>query len=166
MTADDKYSLRKSENLPQPIEMQLFKKRKVFSKVFASFLKTTSHFQQFEKNMSLIADIFGKLRRANNVVRKMSKKPSFRTPFGNKHAKGSWRLLKYAQKHFYLIFSWLLGNRVRKCLSQFYLKSHDCLLTHWLQMTSILFVIVRIHGNQFKSSYLRKKTLSEFLFSF
>ena len=27
MTADDKYSFRDSENLPQPIQMQLFKKK-------------------------------------------------------------------------------------------------------------------------------------------
>ena len=148
------------------LKCNYLKNEKFFPKFLLHFWKLHHIFNNLKKNMSLIADIFRKLRRANNVVRKMSKNPSFRTPFGNKHAKGSWRLLKYAQKHFYHIFSWLLGNRVRKCLSQFYLKSHDCLLTHWLQMTSILFVIVRIHGNQFKSSYLRKKTLSEFLFSF
>ena len=45
MTADDTYSLNNSENLQQPIQMQLSKKRKFF----ASFLKPTSNFQHFAK---------------------------------------------------------------------------------------------------------------------
>ena len=40
LTADDKYSLRNSENLRQPIQMQLSKK----SQFFAAFLKCTSPF--------------------------------------------------------------------------------------------------------------------------
>ena len=45
MTADDTYSLNNSENLQQPIQMQLSKKRKFF----ASFLTATSNFQHFAK---------------------------------------------------------------------------------------------------------------------
>ena len=117
LTSGDKYNLRKSENLPRPIQMQLSKKQKNFSKVFAQFLKSTSNIEQFEKKMSLMADIFRKLQSAKNVVRKMSKKPRLRTPFDNQHAKGSRKLTKSAQKHFYHTFSWLWGSRVRKCLS-------------------------------------------------
>ena len=39
MTANDKHSLRNSENLIQPIQMHLSKKRKYFSQFFAQFLK-------------------------------------------------------------------------------------------------------------------------------
>ena len=36
-------------------------------------------------------------------------------------------------------------------------KSLDCLLTRWLQMTSILFLIETIYCNIFRCNYLRKK---------
>ena len=34
LVADDKYSLRNSEKLPQPIQMELFKKQKSYSEFF------------------------------------------------------------------------------------------------------------------------------------
>ena len=51
------------------------------------------------------------------------------------------------------------GNGVAKTLSSWNIKSYDCLLIHWVQMTSILFVIVRSYGNQFKCNYLWNKKL-------
>ena len=48
LTADGKYSLRNSKNIPQPIQMQLSKKHKNFSQTFAKFLKFTSNFEHFE----------------------------------------------------------------------------------------------------------------------
>ena len=50
LTADGKYSLPSSENLPQLSEMQLSKKEKVFSQFSAYFLKFTLEFEHFEKN--------------------------------------------------------------------------------------------------------------------
>ena len=41
LTVDDKYSLRNSENLRQPIQIELFKRQKTFSEFSASFLKPT-----------------------------------------------------------------------------------------------------------------------------
>ena len=41
MTVDDKYFLCNSENLPQPIQRQLSKKRETFSQFFAAFLTFT-----------------------------------------------------------------------------------------------------------------------------
>ena len=41
MTVDDKYCLCNSENLPQPIQRQLSKKRETFSQFFAAFLTFT-----------------------------------------------------------------------------------------------------------------------------
>ena len=48
-TTDDKYSLPITENLPQPIQMQLSQKWKTFSEFFAAFMKTASNFQHSEK---------------------------------------------------------------------------------------------------------------------
>ena len=50
MTADDKYSLRNSENLREPIQMQLSKNLKTFSQHFARFVQSTSNFKHFGKN--------------------------------------------------------------------------------------------------------------------
>ena len=41
LTGDDKYSLGKSENLPQPIQTQLSKKQKNFFHIFCSIFETS-----------------------------------------------------------------------------------------------------------------------------
>ena len=47
--ADDKYSLRSSENVRQPNQLQFSKKQNNLSQFFASFLKSTSNFGHFEQ---------------------------------------------------------------------------------------------------------------------
>ena len=49
LNADDKYSLCNREDLRQPIQTQFSKKQKIFSKDFATFLKSTSSFKHCEK---------------------------------------------------------------------------------------------------------------------
>ena len=49
LIVDDKYFLCNSENLPQPIQMLLFKKQITFSEVFPPVLKSKSIFKPFEK---------------------------------------------------------------------------------------------------------------------
>ena len=48
LTAHHKYSLQNSDNLPQPIQMQLSKKQKNFSEFFSKFLKPKRIFEYFE----------------------------------------------------------------------------------------------------------------------
>ena len=72
LTADHKYSLRNSRNLPQQIPMQLSKKQKLFFYDYASFLKFTS-FTKFilnclKKNTMLIAYVLSILETPKNVV--------------------------------------------------------------------------------------------------
>ena len=50
LTADDKYSLCNKENLQQSTQMQLSKKENTLRELFASFPKSTSNFEHFEKN--------------------------------------------------------------------------------------------------------------------
>ena len=50
LTSDDKYYLRNSENLLQPIQMKLSKKQKKFTKFFGPLMKSISNFKHFEKN--------------------------------------------------------------------------------------------------------------------
>ena len=59
------------------------------------------------------------------------------------------------------------GNSGSKSLSEWYAKSHDCLLTHSLPATSILFLIETIYSNIFRCNYLRSGIyFLNFCFSF
>ena len=49
LTADDKYSLLKRDNLTQPIQILLSQKQKTFSQFFSEFLKSTLNFEQMQK---------------------------------------------------------------------------------------------------------------------
>ena len=48
-STDDKYSVLNRNNLTPPIQMQLSKKQKPFSRLFYELLKCTQNFKQFEK---------------------------------------------------------------------------------------------------------------------
>ena len=67
LTADDKYSLCKRDNLRQGNQMQSSNQKKN-CQLFAAFLKSKSNFQIFLKNMSLTAYLFPKLETAKDVV--------------------------------------------------------------------------------------------------
>ena len=54
LTPDDKYSLRSSHNIQQPMQMELSKKKR-FLISFAVILKSSSNFEHFKKEMTLIA---------------------------------------------------------------------------------------------------------------
>ena len=63
--------------------MQLSQKQKIFSQFsfFFAFSKFRLAFENFQKNVTIIADIFLNLGTPKNAVRKMSKKSCFRGPF-------------------------------------------------------------------------------------
>ena len=59
LTARDKYSLRKRDNLTLPIHMQFSEKEKTLSQFFFAFLKSTLNFKHFpEKEDSHSSCIF------------------------------------------------------------------------------------------------------------
>ena len=49
--------------------MNLFQKEQTFSDFFCAFLKFTLNLQHFQKKMTLMADLFPKLRTPKNMVR-------------------------------------------------------------------------------------------------
>ena len=53
--------------------------------------------------MTLIADLFPKLRTPKNVVRYMSKKSRFKGPFERQHGKGVQTLLRFEPQNRYQI---------------------------------------------------------------
>ena len=69
LTAGHKFSLLNRDKLTQPIQMQLSKKQKAFSNVFLHFWRVDNILNTFTKKVTLIADVFPKLRIPKNVVR-------------------------------------------------------------------------------------------------
>ena len=54
--------------------------------------------------MTLIADVFAKLRTPENLVRSMSKKTRFKGSFEKQHGKRAQTLLKFALQNLYHIY--------------------------------------------------------------
>ena len=65
----------------------------------------------FEKKVTLIANVFPKLRRQKKLVRSMPKKSSFKGSFGKQQGKRAQRLLKFAWQHLYQIY-WSLWRQL------------------------------------------------------
>ena len=82
--------------------MELSRKQKTFSHFFSAFLKFILNFEHFQrKKMSLIADVFLKLRTQKNLVRSISKNSGLKGSFGKQHGKRVQTLLKFAWQHLY-----------------------------------------------------------------
>ena len=79
-TADDKYSLLNGDNLTQPIQIQLSQNQKTFSWFFSAFLKSRLNFKDFQTKMTLIANVFLKLRSPKDAVRYTSKNTVSESP--------------------------------------------------------------------------------------
>ena len=58
--------------------MELSRKHKTFFQFFSSFLKSSLILDIFKKKITLIANIFRKLRTPKNILRSMPKKSFFR----------------------------------------------------------------------------------------
>ena len=69
LTDKDKYCLLYRDKLTQPIQILLCQKKKTFSHLFSGFLKSTLNFVDFQKKMTLIADVFSKLASPKKVIR-------------------------------------------------------------------------------------------------
>ena len=65
----------------------------------------------FLKNLTLIADVFPKLRTQKNLVRSMPKKSSLKGSFGKQHGKRAQTLLKFAWQHLKQIY-WSLWTQL------------------------------------------------------
>ena len=69
LTPDDKNYLLNRDNLTQLIQMELSQKQKTFCQLFFAFLKSILNFNHFLKKMTLIANVFAKLKALKNFVR-------------------------------------------------------------------------------------------------
>ena len=97
LTANKKYLVQNCQNLLSPFQIVLSEKIKTFYQFFVPFLESTSNFEHSEKkNMILIANLFFKLQTVKDLVRPLSKKQCFRTPFESQHVKGCQTVVKSA----------------------------------------------------------------------
>ena len=69
LTDADKYCLLYRDNLTQTIQILLSQKQQTFSRFCSPFLKFALNFKHFQKNMTLIADVFPQLPSPKKVIR-------------------------------------------------------------------------------------------------
>ena len=121
----------------------------------------------WKKKMMVIANVFPKLKTVKDVLRQISKKTGFKTPFDSLHVQGSQTLVKAARKPFCQIFSSLWGKLIWKMSPLVICETEGRLLTYWVLMTRMLFRIVRICCSEHKRNYKGKqKTFSQYLLPF
>ena len=99
----------------------------------------------------------------------MSKKSRFRGPFPwrSNMVNGLKDCSKLNDSTFNAFINLCEGNWCWKSFCERYAKPWDCLLNHWLRMTSIPFLPEAIYCNIFRRIYLRnKKYFLDFLFFF
>ena len=75
--------------------MELSGKQKTFFHFFSSFLESGLNLKHFQKNMTLITDVFRKLRTPKNMVRSMPKKSRFRVSVEKQHGKCAQTLFTF-----------------------------------------------------------------------
>ena len=85
--------------------MVFLQKQKTFSGTLFPFLESILNLKHFQKNMTLIRDVFPKVQSPKNVVRLFSKKSCFEGPFHKQHGKLSQTLLESEREQLYHIFS-------------------------------------------------------------
>ena len=85
--------------------MKVSRKQKTFSQSFSAFLKCNLNLEHIrKKKLSLIPDVFPKLRTPKNLVRSMPKKSSFKGSFKKQHGKCAETLLKCQGQLLYHIY--------------------------------------------------------------
>ena len=131
MTAYDKYSVLNRGNLFHYLQMQLSQQGKIFSEFFLQFSKCR----------------FLNLRTPKNVVRYMSKKSLSDDPSTSNMVNGPKHCWNLNDSTFTIFIDRCEENQALKIFCDWYWKSSDCLLTHWLPMTSILFLTEAIYCN-------------------
>ena len=138
-----------------------------FSGFLAAFVKSRLNFKDFETKMTLIVFVFLKFWTPRTLLDKCVKSPLLENPSTSNTAERPENLWNLHQSTFFIFIDHCQFNWVGKSLPYWRKKSWYCLLTHWLAMESIVFLIETIQRYQFWCKYLRnKKIFSECLTAF
>ena len=147
--------------------MQLSEKRKSFSQFLASFLKTRLSFEHFEIKDHPHSFCISEMRTLKTWLDKCRKRLVSEDPSRSNMVnvpKHCWNV-HYSTLMIFIVHC--LGNWVGKSLSYWHAKSRDWLLTHWLPMKSILFLIGTISRLPIYMQLSQKqKNFSEFFAAF
>ena len=157
LAVNEKYPHLKRENLTIPIQMQLSRKEETSSLFSPAFLKSRWNFQHFDKKDALIDFVILKLRTLKSLWDKCLKSSVWENPLASNMVnvpKHCWNL---HHSTFIIFIDHCQGNWVGKSLSYWHAKSWDCLLTHWLLMKSILFLL-ETNNNDTNSDPITSKT--------
>ena len=69
LTANDKYHLNSKDKWMETIQMLLSQKQNIFSLFFSAVFESALNFVDFQKKMTLIADVFLKLPTTKDALR-------------------------------------------------------------------------------------------------
>ena len=118
-----KYSLLNRENLKKPIQMKLSQKQNLFSQFVSAFLKSRLNFKHFQKKMTVITDVFRKLRTAKTWLNKCLKSPVSEDPSTSNMVTGVKQCWNLNDTNFTTFSDHSEGYWVTKNLSWWYTKS-------------------------------------------
>ena len=122
--------------------------KNIFSFIFSIFW-ILIHFSNFSKKHDRHSWYMWSVKCLKSVVSE--------DPFRSNTVKGPKRCSKLNESTFTIFIDPCEYNWDLKSLSEWHAKSYDCLLTHWLPMTSILFLKEAILCNIFRCIYLRNE---------
>ena len=117
LTAREKYSLPKRNNLTQAIQTHLSLKQSTFFELFFHFGNLHEILNIFQKKKTLIAHVFLKLRTPKNVLKEVSKKDRFRGHFGDQHGEENKHCSNIDDTTFSIVVDHCEGNWVGKNVS-------------------------------------------------
>ena len=69
LAVNDKYYVLNTDNLPQPIQMQLYRKKTFFSPFFLALLKSLLNFKHLPKEHAPFANVFLEIPAPKNMLR-------------------------------------------------------------------------------------------------
>ena len=141
LSGDGKYSLFNRDNLTQPIQMQLSRKQKTFSEFFSAFLKSSLNFEHFlKKGWVSYLKYFRNYGLRKTWLHHCLKSPVSRVPSKSNMVNAPKLCLNFHGSTFTIFIVRCEGNWLAKSLVQWYAKSEDCFLTHWVLIARILFL--------------------------
>ena len=141
LAPNDKYPVLNRGKLKIPIHMILSQKQKTIFQFFSAFLKSILNFNFFLKKMTLIDFVFPKLRSLKTWLDKCLNIPVSEDPLKSNMGNGPRHFWNLHCSTFIILIDNFQGIWVGKNVSYWHDKSWDCLLTHWLPMAIILFLI-------------------------
>ena len=145
LSSDGKYSLLNRDNLTQQIQMQVSRKKKLFSEFFSSFLKSSLNFEHLKKKRWLsYLKYFRNSGPSKSWLHQCLKSLVSRDPSKSNMVNAPKHYWNLHGRTFTIFIDHCEANWLAKSLSEWYAKYQDSFLTHWVPMASILFLIETI----------------------